>query len=286
MLRWLQESMFSWLKKSVYEPLAAQAKDIWDAQEELNQLGVMPAPLPNRMDCAPSVEGILAATCDGFKKGRLGIKAAEKLTIAELLPKTRVTNFAWGSILTVSKKLAEDTAAAQRCMDEQDERYKKEMEEYIDQVKSVADEMRAEPIIHAKTLQEKQAEYQHVTTERGRKGMVGITWWEFEAMLNKGLDPINPVSLYYIPKSDLCPHGRYEAGAPIPSGSSYSPGQYDKDVDRDSHNADRTYEVTTTICAGDSTCNSADHYSDNTMSASWECDRADAEQNGGTCPRP
>jgi len=56
-------------------------------------------------------------------------------------------------------------------------------------------------------------EYNRVCTERHNKGMVGITTWEYEAILSQGLNPSEPGGLANVENSALCPSGGKGPGA-------------------------------------------------------------------------
>lgn len=286
MAKWLDQ-VLGFVNKFIYEPLAYQANEIFEAQELMQEFGMFPPAVPNRMDCAPSIEGILESSVDSFRKGTRAIKSVERANIGQAFKRgAKAGAFSATVILGVGKKLLDDTAKAQACMNAQDEQHAKDNAEYEQQVLDLVGELRSNRLTPAQELQQRKDDYIRVTNERGARGQVGITWWEYNAIIDKGLDPMSPFALDSIPRSELCPHGRYNPSASI--GRAENDNAY-RDVEKDSNedwrvsnNSDR---YTATYC-NDTHCGTGEWDKDTGEVDSWGCSRDEADNNGGHCAKP
>jgi hypothetical protein len=139
--------MFSWLRDAMSTPMLDEIERLGEAEHALNEQGIFPPAVPNRMQCAPNVNDMLNAFGDGVELGQYMTEGVDHLrenttTLDQLI------DTGWGSLFSVVSQLWTDTKNIQKCMDEQDEVYQKETAEYVEQVKEVAFEPKPAPILH------------------------------------------------------------------------------------------------------------------------------------------
>jgi uncharacterized membrane protein YgcG len=138
-----------------------------------------------------------------------------------------------GSLFMISAQLWKDTKNLSHCMDEQDAKHEAEMKEYVEKVKEAAKEKPwSEYTVlerhQARTKDQQGADYRQTNDKRHQKGQTVITWWEYEAMTLKNIDPLSPSGLNHVKNSVLCPHGRGGSGV-SGGGSNDSGGGTDHD---------------------------------------------------------
>jgi len=195
--------MFSWLRErlpSVMDELDKFTR----AEEVLNDRGVMPPVVPNRMQCAPNPMDMLEAFNTGMD---LGASITENAPRPETQTMDQFVDSMGASLFMVSAQLWKDTKNLRHCMDEQDVKHEAEMKEYIEKVKEVADETPPPYPVFKKGSYEYAQDYNHCCNERHRKGMCVITCWEYDAIVAQGMNPYLPGGLANVENSVLCPNG-------------------------------------------------------------------------------
>ncbi len=195
--------MFKWLQDKL--PTVMDELDRFTrAEEVLNERGTLPPVVPNRMQCAPNPMDMLEAFNTGMD---LGASITDNTPRPETQTMDQFVDSMGASLFMVSAQLWKDTKNLQHCMDKQDEKHEAEMKEYIEQVKAVAEEQKPAYPKYQRGTWQYAVDYNRVCDERHRKGMCGITCWEYDAIVNQGLDPTQPGGLANVENSVLCPSG-------------------------------------------------------------------------------
>jgi len=179
---------------------------------------------PDRKQCMPDPNNMLKAVEDGVELAELMNENAK----AEPTTMEQFINGGWSLLAKITGQLWTDTKEAQACMDEQDAKYKADVAEYVEDILTL-DEPKPAPIVYSK--EQKFANFRQADEKRQKAGLSPITWFEYEAMVNKGLDPLNGSSLKEITNSELCPHGGGSSGnsavGSVGGGSDSGPSQSD-----------------------------------------------------------
>ncbi len=129
--------MFSWLTGS-RTPMKDEIDRFSEAEEIANDRGIERphSSTQDRMQCAPDWNSVVDAADRG-------------IALAETMPDGSNADAGFFGIIYGAAQFVKDSWSIQECMDKQDEKYEEELAEYVEEVRTLADESRPTPITPA-----------------------------------------------------------------------------------------------------------------------------------------
>jgi len=193
--------MFSWLSDAKEYLTTPSDPWVWGDSETVGSTNydlahrdddVEEEPRSKYRSCVPDTQDVTDSAIIGCLGGALGSAAGGPIVAA--------AGCVAGGATGAAVQMYADSKKIQKCMDEED---KEEDEDLL----SFAS--KPNPIVP----RYKQGSWQYAVAynkneeERHKNGLGGITCWEYDAILDQGLNPSQPGGLANVENSVLCPHG-------------------------------------------------------------------------------
>jgi hypothetical protein len=192
--------MFKWLSDAKEYLTTPGEPFVWGDSETVGSTNynlshrddVEEEPKSRYRSCVPDTSEVVDSAVVGCLGGALGSAAGGPIAAG--------AGCLAGGATGAAVQMYADSKKIQSCMDEED---KKEAEEKL------ASESKPEPIVtqYKKGTYQYAIAYNSMNEQRHAQGLGGLTTWEYDAVLNKGIDPLAANATSTIENSVLCPSG-------------------------------------------------------------------------------
>ncbi len=189
--------MFSWLSDAKEYLTTPGDPWVWGDSETVGSTNydlahrdddIEEEPRSKYRSCVPGTDDIVDSAVIGCLGGALGSAAGGPIVAA--------AGCVAGGATGAAVQMYSDAKNIQKCMDEEDA---KAAEEALNS--------KPKPIRYSQNSWQYAVAYNKNEEDRHKNGLGGITCWEYDAILDQGLDPTQPGGLTNVENSVLCPHG-------------------------------------------------------------------------------